>query len=147
MTILEDAGIDIGHPAPHRDQIPNALLALGLVLAPLAWIAQLLILYGFAGNACWPPGLAPAGAPAWTAWALPLANVVGLVAAALAIALSYRNLRRSRREHEHQEGGMVDAGEGRTRFLALWGLWAGGVFLVAIAFNTIAVFWAGLCAV
>ena len=118
----------------------------GLLLAPLAWSAQLLILYAFASNACWPAGIAPASAPAWTGWVLPLANVVGLAAAALAILLSVRNLRRTRGEHEDQSGSMMDAGEGRTRFLSVWGLWAGLVFLLAIGFNTIAVFWAGLCA-
>ena len=42
---------------------------------------------------------------------------------------------------------MMDAGEGRTRFLAIWGIWIGLVFMLAIAFNTISVFWAGLCRV
>ena len=146
MATLDEAGFDVGHPAPHRDQIHHALLVLGLLLAPLAWGAQLLILYAFASNACWPAGIAPAGAPAWTEWALPLANVIGLVAAALATGLSLRNLRRTRGEHEDQAGGMMDKGEGRTRFLSIWGLWAGLVFLLAIGFNTISVFWAGLCA-
>jgi hypothetical protein len=30
-------------------------------------------------------------------------------------------------------------------FLSIWGLWLGVPFIVAIAFNTVAVFWVGLC--
>ncbi len=148
MAALDDTGFDIGHPAPHRGEIYHALLALGLLLAPLAWSAQLLILYAFASNACWPAGIASVGTagPAWLGWALPLVNLVGLLAAALAIGLSLRNLQRTRGEHERQSGGMLDAGEGRTRFLSVWGLWAGVIFLLAIGFNTLAVFWAGRCA-
>jgi hypothetical protein len=67
------------------------------------------------------------------------------LAAALATALAVRNLRRTGREHADGSGGMMDAGEGRTRFLAIWGIWIGVVFMLGIAFNTISVFWAGLC--
>ena len=70
---------------------------------------------------------------------------LGLLAAALAIALAVSSLRETRDEHEDQAGSMLDAGEGRTRFLALWGLWMGVVFLLAIAFNTLSAWWAGLC--
>ena len=43
-------------------------------------------------------------------------------------------------------GGVMDADEGRTHFLAIWGIWLGVVFMLAIAFNMISVFWIGPCA-
>ena len=147
MAALDDTGFDVGHPAPHRDRVRQHLLALSLLMAPLAWSAQLLLSYGFASYACGFGRLQPSGAPAadWLQWVLPLANVAGLLAAALAIGLSFASLRRTGEEHEDQSGSMLDAGEGRTRFLALWGLGMGVVFLLAIAFNTLAVYWSGLC--
>jgi hypothetical protein len=41
---------------------------------------------------------------------------------------------------------MMDVAEDRTRFLAVWGVWLGVAFMVAIAFNTVSMFWVGLCA-
>jgi hypothetical protein len=40
----------------------------------------------------------------------------------------------------------VDAGEGGTHLLAIWGIWLGVVVMLATPFNTISVFWVGLCA-
>jgi hypothetical protein len=39
----------------------------------------------------------------------------------------------------------MEAGEGRSRFLSVWSIWTGVLFLLAIAFNTLSVFWVGLC--
>jgi hypothetical protein len=78
-------------------------------------------------------------------WLLPAVNLAALIGAGLALALGVRNLRRTRHEHDAGSGGVMDAGEGRTRFLSIWGIWIGVLFIVAIAFNTIAVFWIGLC--
>ena len=105
---------------------------------------QHLVLYGFASHYC---GLEPAVAAradaAWLERLLPAVNLAALVGATLALALSIRNLRRTR--HEFGSGGVMDAGEGRTRFLSIWGIWLSVLFIIAIAFNTIAVFWSRLC--
>jgi hypothetical protein len=140
--VTNDATFDIGHPAPHRGQIGLGLLALSLLAAPVVWSLQLLSIYGFASYAC-APGQMPASG--WAHWVLPLVNLAALAVVALATLLSLRNLRHTRQEHEDQTGGMMDAGEGRTRFLSIWGIWMGVLFLLAIAFNTVAVFWVGLC--
>jgi hypothetical protein len=76
---------------------------------------------------------------------LPLINLGALLAAGLATALAVRILRRTEAEDAGGSGGIMDAGEGRTRFLAIWGIWLGVVFMLAIVFNTISVFWVGLC--
>ena len=133
--------LDVGHPAPHRGLVRTGFLMLGLVGAPLAWGLQFVVIYAFASQLCM------VQSPSWLPWLLPAVNLAGLVGAALALGLSFSHLRKTRQEHEDQAGSMTDAGEGRTRFLAIWGIWISIVFLLAIAFNTIAVFWRGLCAV
>lgn len=143
----DEATFDIGHPAPDRERVGLGILMLGLFGAPLVWAVQLLLIYGFASYACAGGVLQPPHAsPAWLNWLLPLVNVAALLLAALATAASYRNLRRTRHEHTGHFRGVMDAGEGRTRWLSIWGIWMGIVFMLAIAFNTIGVFWAGLCA-
>jgi hypothetical protein len=139
-----DASFDIGHPAPHRGQVGTGALAFTLLAAPVAWSLQLLLIYGFASHFCGPEPV-PASNPDWLLWLLPVVNVAALGLAALAIWLSLRHLQRTRSEQADQSGGIMDAGEGRTRFLSVWGVWIGIVFLLAIAFNTISVFWTGLC--
>jgi hypothetical protein len=117
---------------------------LALLGAPAAWSLQHLALYATASGAC--SGqfqAASGGAQHWLSWVLPLINLGALLIAGLATALAARILRRTR--HEYGSGGMMDAGEGRTRFLAIWGIWLGVVFMLAIAFNTISAFWVGLC--
>lgn len=148
MASPESATFNIGHPAPHRGQIGLGSLMMGLMIAPIAWSIQLLVIYGIASYACGPDRPAGAGAQDLGAlvWVLPAVNVTALVVAALGIWLSFSHLRRTRGEEAGQRGGMMDAGEGRTRFLAIWGLWIGVLFLLAIAFNTISAFWTGLCA-
>ena len=100
---------DIGHPAPDRDRVGFGALMLCLLAAPALWSLQHLVLYGFASHYC---GLEPAVAAradaAWLEWLLPAVNLAALVGAALALALSIRNLRRTR--HEFGSGGVMDAG-------------------------------------
>lgn len=84
-------------------------------------------------------------AVSWVHWLLPVVNLAALLGAGLGLALAVRNLHRTGRESAGESGGVMDAGEGRTRFLSIWGIWLGVVFILAIAFNTVAVFWVGLC--
>jgi hypothetical protein len=138
-----EATFAIGHPAPHRGRVGLGTLMLALLGAPAAWSLQHLALYAVASLAC--SGELQGAAQAWLSWVLPLINLAALLAAALATALAVRILRRTGGEHADRAGGMMYAGEGRTRFLAIWGIWIGVVFMLAIAFNTLSVFWAGLC--
>ena len=144
MAASPDASFDIGHPAPHRGQVGAAALAASLLAAPAAWSLQLLLIYGFASHFCGPEPV-PGSPSDWLFWLLPAVNLAALVLAALAIWLSFSHLQRTRSEQADQAGGMMDAGEGRTPFLSIWGIWIGVVFLLAIAFNTLSVFWTGLC--
>jgi hypothetical protein len=144
MAARNEATFDIGHPAPDRGRVGLGLLMLCLCAAPTLWSLQHLVLYAFASHYCSGDLVGSARAAlGWVQWLLPLVNVAALLGAGLALILSFRILRRTR--HEYGSGGVMDAGEGRTRFLAIWGIWLGVVFMLAIAFNTISVFWKGLC--
>jgi len=148
MAKEEHATFDIGHPAPARERIGLGVLFFGLGGAPLAWAVQLVAIASIANVACVAgdgPKAAPPGAP-WADVALIAVNLAALVAAAVALAVAYRNLDRTGHELAHNPAGLMEAGEGRSRFLSVWGIWTGILFVLAIAFNTLSVFWAGLCA-
>lgn len=136
------ATFDIGHPAPDRGRVGIGALMLCLLAAPALWGLQHLMLYAFASHYC-----APQAGVSWIHWLLPAVNLAALLGAGLALALAVRNLRHARQEYDEGAGGMTDAGEGRTRFLSIWGIWLGGTFMLAIAFSTIVLFWIGLCQV
>jgi hypothetical protein len=141
-------GYEAEHPAPHAHRVGRGLLFLGVLLAPTAWAIQLVVNYGLASYVCFPqetPRFSPL--PGWEGLrsALVIINVVALIAAVAGIALSFRNWRLSGAEARGGHGKLLEAGEGRTRFLAVWGLWSGVWFLIAILFNTIALVGVPLC--
>jgi len=67
------------------------------------------------------------------------------VIALVSLAVAFRAFRGTRGERKDSDGGVMDAGEGRTRFLAVWGIWIGVLFAIAIVFNTVSLFWTDLC--
>jgi hypothetical protein len=131
--------LEIGHPAPHRNRVPQWLLFTAIGAGPMLWLAQLLIGFAFSSHLCFPdrPRLPPLSVPAWMDPLLIAANVVAIALTAVAAVIGWRLLVSTSGEHDDQPGGMVDAGEGRTRFLAIWALVTSGLFLAAIVFNTI----------
>jgi hypothetical protein len=138
----------IGHPAPHRDRARLGLLAFGLVAAPLAWGAQLVINYALTSHACFPGGSPLQGvASRWGAvW--PVLLVVELVTLAIALAgaaAAHRSWQATREESHGTAEDMMEAGRGRTRFLSLWGLMTSFGFSVAIGFSLIGLFAVPLC--
>jgi hypothetical protein len=137
---------DIGHPAPDHHRVGLGLLMSCLFAAPALWSLQHLVLYAVASHYCGlEPAVAARGNAGWLLWLLAVVNLAALVGAALALALSLRSLHRTRREYAEGSDDIVDAGEGRTRFLSIWAVWLSALFLLAIAFNTISVFWIDLC--
>lgn len=147
MTDVRETDLDIGHPAPDRDRVGGGALLFGLVGAALAWTVQIAAGSSFAGLYCvtgdgrgTPPSI-----PDWAEYAAMAINLAALLAALAALAIAWRNLTRSHRHEVGPVADMVDAGEGRTRFMSLWGVFASVLFILAIAFNTISIFWIGLC--
>lgn len=136
------------HPSPHRGRVSLALLLFGVSAGPVAWSAQLVANYVLAVDPCFLTSVVRTEPVLRASSNWPAILVVNLLAALLAIAagaVSLRLWRVSRHEHPGTAGHAVDAGEGRTRFLALWGVMTGFGFLAGILFDTIAVFLVPRC--
>lgn len=137
----------IGHPAPGRHRIGAFRLAFAFSLAPLIWIIQLAAISSIAGLACLDvEGAATTrSAFGWADSAIVATNLGALLLALGGVALSIVNLRETWRAADAPRGGVLGAGEGRAHWMAIGGFFAALLFMVAIAFNTVAVFWPGLC--
>lgn len=134
-------GVPQDHPAPHRDRVPTWALLVCLAAGPAAWSTQLILGYGLSSYACFPDGepFLRSPPPGWSgeqAWLL-LLNLVCLALTCAALAFDLRAWRRTRDEKRGGAGWLLEVGEGRSRFLALAGMLACGVFAAAIVFNTI----------
>jgi hypothetical protein len=137
---------DIGHPAPGARAVGAPLLWLSFLAAPVFWSLQLAAGGSIAGLAC----IEASGARdttryEWAAAAVQAINVAALALAVGALALSIAQVRRTRAAAPEPAGGVMAAGEGRAHFMAVWGLCTSILFIGAIAFNTVSVFWGGLC--
>ena len=136
------------HPAPHRHRVGSLALAFGVAAGPLAWGVHLVVNYGIASHACFPGAgprsQAPAGAGLW--WLLLSIDLIAIAVAAAATLVSYRSWRATRRELAGRASDLLEIGEGRTRFLALWGLLTGVGFLLAVVFDGVALLVLPLCA-
>jgi hypothetical protein len=136
-TIMTGYGVE--HPAPLAGAVPRWLLFTALVAAPIAWFVQLCVDYGLASQACFPreQPLATGLKVSTLVWPGSLALIVGaLVIACVGSATSLWMWRRTR--HEVANGySLIEAAEGRTRFLAIWGFWTGIWFALQILFGAI----------
>ncbi len=125
------------HPAPHRDRVGLGLLALVLIAVPCLWGLRLVVNYAIDSYFCFPDAVRHNILPGW-AWPLLLAlDLVCIAAAAAGVFISYRNWQITREEAAASGAPLVEIGEGRTRFLALWGLLIGIGFLVAMGFDLV----------
>jgi hypothetical protein len=135
-------------PAPHSERVSAALLFGALLAPPLAWGVQLIVNYGLASHACFPGDMPRTSlAPGWE-WVAPAIIALNLASLAIAAAASVVSLSIWRRTREEAAGGhasALDIGQGRTRFLAIWGMWSGVWFALQILFGTIAAFWTPAC--
>lgn len=136
------------HPSPHRGNVSASLLFLGLFAGPVGWGVQLVANYSIASHACYPGDRPLIGVPlpGHSIWIVVF--IINIVAACLALAgaaLSYQHWRATRAEHAGSALNAVEVGEGRSRFLALWGVMTGSGFFLAILFNTLALFMVPQC--
>lgn len=136
------------HPAPHRGKVSTGALLGALFAGPVAWGLQLIINYSLVSHACYPGDMPLHDAAPGFHSARTIVLLVNLLAAVLALAgagLSYQHWQTTRHEHPGEAGHAIDAGEGRTRFIALWGVMAGLGFFIAILFNTLALLMVPSC--
>ena len=129
MSALDEIG-----PAPETSEPRFLWLLLGACAAPLFWLGQMMLGYGVTAYVCYPGdhpvGLAATG-PLFAA--LMVFDLIALGGCAGGALVSWRIWQR------------LGRGEGRNRFLALWGLMSSLWFFTAIAFNVLASLWVPLC--
>jgi len=137
------------HPAPHRGRAGAMEMTFGLLGGPAAWFAQLCAGFALSSWPCFPGDqhmLSPTAGFAWTGAAVGFVSLTAFAVAVAAMFVSRGLLRRTRDEYPGDPAHLLEAGTGRTRFLALWGTIAGGGFAVATAFTAIAFFILPRCA-
>jgi hypothetical protein len=137
---------DRAHPAPHRHRIGLVWLLLAIFAPPAVWSVHLIVNYASASRACYPDG-SPQSAPAvhWLWLLLIIVDVVSLLISAGAVAIAYRSWQISAEEMAEHTSPMVETGEGRTRFLAIWGLLIGAGFFVAVIFDFVGLWILPIC--
>jgi hypothetical protein len=122
--------------ASHTPRLKLRESFFGLFGGPLAWYLQLCAGYALASGPCFREGnrvLGPLPALHWTFAAMILSMAAAVVIALLSLMISWRVYRRTKNEDPGETIHLIEAGAGRTRFLALWGVLLGGAFAVATA--------------
>jgi hypothetical protein len=134
------------HPAPHRDRTTLAELLFAVFAPPLAWSVHLVVNYGFASHSCFPDGQ-PQKAASFAGLRILLLAIDGaaLVISAIAVLIAYRAWQASSQELAETGSSMVETGEGRTRFLAIWGMLIGLTFFVAVIFDFVGLWMLPIC--
>jgi len=122
------------HPAPERDRVATHEALFAVWGGAIAWIIQLSASFAFVSPACFRLGeRLPLD---WDNRIWPL--IIGLVCLAVAIGalwLSSVLLRRTREETGGDHHYLFETGHGRTRFMALWGLFFSAIFTTLILIN------------
>jgi hypothetical protein len=145
MSDTGHTNLDTGHPAPARHRVSAIDLAAALCSAPAAWLAQLLFAFSATSYLCRAGDTS--ATPGWLQPLLIALNLLALAVAAAALTRGLVLLRRTAHEHQSRSGGVLDAGEGRTRFLAVWSVFISIVFIVAILANSFSLLLVPLCQV
>lgn len=144
--MVDDTLLETRHPAPARHQASLGSLCFSLAAPPVAWSVQSIAGYGVSSAACFPgdtPRMTPLFADLWP-WLLAI-NAAALVVGVLGILFAYRNWRATRGETGGNSQHLIERGEGRTRFLAMWGLLLGSGFIVATLFSSATLLISPLC--
>ncbi len=130
---------DVTHPAPHRDRAGFFLLLFGASAAPVFWLGQEILGYWFVAQSCYrgdhPQQVisSPAVLSAMLAF-----DFGAVIAAALGGVVSFWCWQQVKGEKEGGFAQAIGIGDGRTRFLSIWGMMSSLWFFFAIAFNAIA---------
>ena len=123
--------------APETRSVHFLTLLLGAAAAPIFWAGQLMLGYAVTAYACY-PGDHPVQVHFGSALfdAVIIFDIVALIACAAGGLISWRSWQTAREDRDHRH--TLHTGEGRDRFLAMWGLLSSLWFFFAILFNTIA---------
>jgi hypothetical protein len=135
--------MEVGRPVP-GPHVPLAAVAFGILAGPIAWWLALFSLYAIASHNCFPGGT-PRQAPLWHD-ELVLATIAGaaLVVCVIAGLVSYRSWRETYGERIGVAP-LVQFGEGRSRFLAMWGALTSLLFAILMIVSLIPLVVVPLC--
>jgi hypothetical protein len=125
------------HPSPHRSRVPLVLVWLGFVTGPVVWALAMTLTYGFSSYACYPATdrlRTPVSELSWVPTFATTVYVIAIVLTVVAGAVAWHTWRITRGE---AAGHPLEIGEGRSRFLGLWGLMTSAVFAGLLAFDVI----------
>lgn len=134
----------LANPAPGRARIGFLVLLFGASAAPLFWLGQLMLGYWVTSRACYgvdhPTMIAP---DSGLRLLLIVFDAVAFAAVAAGAAASWWSWQRA----QNQANGSRERAtrHGRTRFLAIWGLFSSLWFFGAVLFNTISSIAVPLC--
>jgi len=123
----------VAHPAPLRGRVSPWLLSLALFAAPAAWFVQLNVSVLLGMNRC--AGLREDAASSLMTDGLVAVGLAALLIVLLALWAAARSWNLSRSEAGGGHHSALTSGHGRTRFLALAGLIANSMFLIAVGFS------------
>ena len=141
-----NAAVAASHPAPLRDKVSVWTLMFGCCAAPVFWAGQLMLGYWVSAQTCYAGDHPTVTQMPQTLYAaLVVFDVVAIVAALAGGAVSLWAWRTTREEKEGGARHALHVGEGRVRFMALWGIMSSLWFLGAIVFNTIGSLMVPLC--
>jgi hypothetical protein len=137
---------DTSHPSPHRARVSFVALLFGMTAAPIFWLGQLILGYSISAVACYGsdhPTTVASGAALRSAFFA--FDAIAIMAALAGGIVSYSCWHAVKEEKAGGQHHAIDAGEGRARFMALWGLFSSLCFLIGIVFATIGSIEAPLC--
>jgi len=150
-VVLRAAGQELAvagapHPSPHRDRVNTWALWFGLFGGPLFWSLQELVNYSITAHFCFPQAL-PLTAPTFggTWWVALVVDIAALIGALVAGVVAWHSWSLSKGEHHGSHGVLLDAAEGRTRFMASAGMLSSGLFALAIILSSFALFIVPAC--
>jgi len=111
------------HPSSQRTRVKGWQQYAGLVGAPLAWMTLVIFDFSLADFGC-------RVTRAINAWMI-TAGCLCLAACIAGFWIAYGVWRATRDEARGEKGEAIDKGEGRSRFFAITGMLAGGIFIIA----------------
>ncbi|HEY3784358.1 MAG TPA: hypothetical protein VGL55_03660 [Steroidobacteraceae bacterium] len=133
-----------GHPG-----VSAPLSAFGLLGGPLAWFVESCAGYAFSSWACFPKDqrrFAPLEGYGWTWTVVVIICIAAFVMALAALVVSRKIWQHTENERRATAAGELPIAVCRTRFLAMWGMAAGGGFAIAVAFTAVALIVLPQCA-
>lgn len=136
----------VGQPAPKGEAVSLVSLGFGVIAAPLVWLLGLTGAYAVASHACF-AGSMPRfmGGPSHSAWLALIAIVaVALVICLAGGAVAYRAWQATKEPPSHPTA-LVEIGEGRSQFLAVWGVLTSALFVIPVALFLLALALVPLC--